>query len=90
MLILLSPAKTLNFDKGKLPGDHSLPLFIKDASVLVERLRQMTPDGIASLMKVSEKLAHLNYERFQDWQAPFTPENAKAAILAFAGEFMMG
>lgn len=85
MLILLSPAKTLNLDKGKLPGDHSLPVFLKDSATLIERLRGMTPRDISSLMKVSEKLAHLNYERFQAWQPPFTPENAKAAILAFAG-----
>ena len=80
MLILLSPAKTLNLDKGKLPGNHSLPVFLKDAAVLIETLRQMTPHDISSLMKVSEKLAHLNYERFQAWQLPFTPENAKANI----------
>lgn len=85
MRILLSPAKTLNFDKEKRLRVHSLPVFLKDASVLIERLRQMTPGDILSLMKISEKLANLNYERFQDWHTPFTAENAKAAILAFTG-----
>lgn len=90
MLVLLSPAKILNFDKEKLPSDHTLPVFLKDAAILIENLRQMTPHDISSLMKVSEQLAHLNYERFQDWHSPFTPKNAKVAILTFAGEVYEG
>jgi len=85
MIILLSPAKTLNPDKGKLPEEHSLPVFLNDAAVLIDRLRQMTAHDIASIMKVSEKLALINYDRFKAWHTPFTPENAKAAILAFDG-----
>lgn len=90
MLVLLSPAKTLKLDRETLPIDHSLPIFLKDASILMERLRQMTPEDISSFMKVSEKIAHQSYERFQAWQTPFTPKNAKAAILAFAGEVYEG
>ena len=90
MLILLSPAKTLNFDKERSVENYTLPLFLQDSSLLIERLRQMTPDDISSLMEVGEKLAHLNYERFQDWHKPFTPENSKAAIFAFTGDVYEG
>ena len=90
MLILISPAKTLDFKKEEVPKEHSLPPFLDESSKLIERLRQFTPNDITSLMKVSEKLAHLNYERFQDWHIPFTRENAKAAIMAFTGDVYEG
>lgn len=90
MVIVISPAKTLNFHKEKELGEYTFPLFLDHSSLLIEKLRQLTPDDIASLMKISEKLAHVNYERIQDWHRPFTPQNAKAAILAFTGDVYEG
>ncbi|MDH3973090.1 MAG: peroxide stress protein YaaA [Deltaproteobacteria bacterium] len=90
MLVLLSPAKTLNFEKERTFKNYTLPLFLHKSALLIEKLREMTPDDISSLMKLGEKLADLNYERFQDWSIPFTPENAKAAIMAFTGDVYEG
>ena len=85
MLITLSPAKTLDFDKQTLTRKHSTPIFLDDSSELVESLRSYSPRRLATLMGMSDKLAALNHERFSSWSTPFTTTNAKQAVLTFHG-----
>jgi cytoplasmic iron level regulating protein YaaA (DUF328/UPF0246 family) len=90
MLFLLSPAKSLNFDTpaGALP--HTQPLFVRQSAELIALLRQKSPQEIASLMKLSDKLAGLNVARYQAWSPKFTAKNAKQAVLAFDGDVYDG
>ena len=85
MLITLSPAKTLDFDKQTLTRKHTTPIFLDDSSELVESLRSYSPKRLATLMGMSDKLAALNHERFSSWSTPFTTTNAKQAVLTFHG-----
>ena len=85
MLITLSPAKTLDFDKQTLTRKHTTPIFLDDSSELVESLRGYSPKRLATLMGMSDKLAALNHERFSSWSLPFTTANAKQAVLTFNG-----
>jgi cytoplasmic iron level regulating protein YaaA (DUF328/UPF0246 family) len=90
MLILISPAKTLDFETPPLTRRATQPAFLEQSQILIDELQEMTPDSISSLMKISENLGHLNFERFMDWQTPFTKDNAKQAILAFKGDVYTG
>jgi len=90
MLITLSPAKTLDFEKQKLTKRHSQPAFLDESQQLIDSLRKFSPKKIATLMGVSSDLAELNHERFADWQTPFTMANAKQAVLAFRGDVFVG
>lgn len=90
MLTLLSPAKTLDFETPATTTSYSMPSLLEQSADLIDVLKQMAPDQIASLMKLSPALANLNADRFQQWQMPFTPDNAKAALLAFKGDVYTG
>lgn len=90
MLILVSPAKTLDFEQPPLTNEHSLPDFLPSSQQLIHVCRQLTPADIASLMKVSDNIAGLNAARFGDWQPNFNLENAKQAIFAFRGDVYTG
>jgi len=90
MLIVLSPAKTLDYE-SPLPGVKATrPRLLDYSAELIARARQLSPDQIASLMKVSDKIAHLNAERFNDWHQPFTEDNARPAAFAFKGDVYTG
>jgi cytoplasmic iron level regulating protein YaaA (DUF328/UPF0246 family) len=91
MLILLSPAKSLDYDTP-LPADlpHTLPPFIPQSRQLIEILRQKSPQEIASLMKISDPLAALNVARYQAWSSRFSARNARQALLAFNGDVYEG
>ncbi len=90
MLIVLSPAKTLDFDSDLLTRKHSMPTLIKDSAVLVNELVKKSPAELGELMHLSPALADLNVERFQDWEENFTTENARPALLAFRGDVYVG
>jgi cytoplasmic iron level regulating protein YaaA (DUF328/UPF0246 family) len=90
MLILISPAKTLDFDTPPATRTATQPAFLEQSAQLIDELQQLTPGGISSLMKISSKLGELNHERFMDWQVPFTKRNAKQAALAFKGDVYTG
>lgn len=91
MLILLSPAKSLDYDTPLPPGlAHTLPQFIPDATQLIEVLRQQSPQDIATLMKISDPLAALNVARYQAWTPKFSARNARQALLAFNGDVYEG
>jgi len=90
MIIVLSPAKTLDFKTLPTIADHTQPEFIDDAQALVDMLREFTPLELARLMHVSDALAALNATRYAEWAPPMTPVNAKQAVLAFNGDVYEG
>ena len=89
MLTVLSPAKTLDYETAPITQSATLPRFM-DQSLLVEDARGLDPDGIRALMGVSEQIAHLNHERFMNWQSESNSDNAKQAVLAFKGDVYTG
>lgn len=90
MLVVISPAKTLDFQTEPSTNKHSKPDFLRDSKKLIDVLRDKSPDEIASMMGISTQLADLNYQRYADWHTPFTPANAKQAVLAFRGDVYVG
>ena len=90
MMIVLSPAKTLDFDSPAPLPDHSEAQMLPDAQRLVGRLKAMEPRELGKLMSISDKLADLNATRFKLWRRPFTTPEAKQAVLAFAGDVYEG
>lgn len=90
MLILVSPAKTLDFEQPPLTQVYSQPDFLTHSQELIQVCRQLTPSDIATLMKVSDKIAGLNAARFGEWQPDFNLDNAKQAIFAFRGDVYTG
>lgn len=90
MLIVVSPAKTLDYESPLVTYRFTQPELLDHSAELIGRARQLTPDQIASLMKISDKLAGLNAARFADWQPGFTPANARQALLAFKGDVYTG
>lgn len=89
MIVLLSPAKTLDFTESAYPF-HSKPRLIKDSKLLVEDLRKKSSKDLQDLMKVSVKIADLNVDRFNSFKTPFNKKNAKPSILAFKGDVYTG
>ena len=89
MLLLLSPAKTLNFDSTDIKT-HTQPQFLEQSEALVNTLKEYSSKEIQDLMGVSEKIADLNVTRYQDFSLPFDQTNAKQAILAFKGDVYQG
>ena len=90
MLIVVSPAKTLDYESPLVTSRFTQPELLDHSAALITRARQLSPDQIASLMKVSDKLAGLNAARFAEWQPDFTPANARQALLAFKGDVYTG
>ena len=90
MLIVISPAKTLDFETAPITKDYSQPGFLKESRQLVSQLKKLTPAEVSSLMKVSDKLGVLNFFRFNEWKTPFTLDNSKQALLAFKGDVYTG
>jgi hypothetical protein len=90
MLMVISPAKTLDFDTPPVTQQHSQPRFLDDSAKLIKQLRKLSSADIASLMKLSDKLAGLNVARYESWQTPFDLDNAKQAVLAFKGDVYTG
>lgn len=90
MLMVISPAKTLDYDTAPVTQRFTLPEHLDDAQELIGILRDLTPAQIAELMHLSDKLAGLNAARFGSWHPDFTPANAKQALLAFKGDVYTG
>lgn len=90
MLTVISPAKTLDYDSPLPPHEATEPRLLDDSARLIRRARQLSADDIAQLMNVSDKIAQLNEQRFEDWSTPFTTDNARAAIFAFKGDVYTG
>ena len=90
MLMVISPAKTLDFDTPPTTERFTQPEYLKHSKELITQLRELTPAQISELMHLSDKLSGLNAARFGSWKTPFTPKNAKQAILAFRGDVYTG
>ena len=90
MLLVVSPAKKLDFESPLATTKISQPVLLEHSEILIERCIKLSPDQIASLMKLSDKLAGLNAARFGEWSLPFTSSNARQAILAFNGDVYSG
>lgn len=89
MLFVLSPAKTLDFEVEDW-GAARAPALLEQSTALVRRLRDFSAEDLQKLMGISAELADLNYERFQNFETPFSEKNAKPAILAFQGDVYKG
>lgn len=90
MLLIISPAKKLNVETPAPNTPFSQPACLDDAAILIDILRDKDSFEIADLMKLSMKLADLNMQRYQQWQTPFTPDNAKPALYMFHGDVYQG
>lgn len=90
MLILLSPAKTLDFKTPPLAKKATHPRFAEQCSELVNKLKKLDPKAIGKLMHISPKLAELNYERYQNYQTTHGKDNSRPAIFAFTGDVYQG
>jgi cytoplasmic iron level regulating protein YaaA (DUF328/UPF0246 family) len=90
MLIVLSPAKTLDYTTPHAPLPTTLPRFLKQTTALIGLLREYSPARLATLMGISDKLAVLNADRFAAWSPRFSADNSRPAVLAFAGDVYTG
>jgi cytoplasmic iron level regulating protein YaaA (DUF328/UPF0246 family) len=90
MKIIISPAKSLDFESKAPTSLYTQPRFLEQSEKLHEKLKTLSKNKISELMKVSDDLAALNYDRNQTWQTPFTTTNAKQAIYAFTGAVFQG
>jgi len=90
MLILLSPAKTLDFDSTVSITESTTPAFLKRSAQLVEAARTLSEDELAKLMSISPDLASLNHQRFASWKPAHTGKQVRQALLAFKGDVYQG
>lgn len=90
MLMLLSPAKKLDYDSPVRTALHTQPLFVPQAEALIDILRAKSAAEIAGLMSLSDALAELNVQRYAQWRPVFDLNNSRQAILAFNGDVYEG
>lgn len=90
MLMVISPAKTLDYETPATTSRFTLPQHLDDSQQLIEQLRELSPLQISELMHLSDKLAALNVARYASWTPRATVENAKQALLAFKGDVYTG
>lgn len=90
MLSVISPAKTLDFETPPTTEQVTQPSFLDHSQALIDILRDYSPQQISELMGISDKLSGLNAARFEEWQPPFTLNNAKPAAQAFQGDVYTG
>ena len=90
MLMVISPAKTLDYTSTPVTRRFTQPEHLDQAQPLINQLRKLTPAHIAELMSLSDPLAGLNAARYTSWQQPFSAENARQALLAFKGDVYTG
>ncbi|MBX8487169.1 peroxide stress protein YaaA [Pseudomonas cichorii] len=90
MLMVISPAKTLDYETPPTTERYTQPQYLDHSQELITQLRELTPAQIGELMHLSDKLSGLNAARFGSWTPAFTPDNAKQALLAFKGDVYTG
>jgi uncharacterized protein len=90
VLVLLSPAKTLDLESPVPTRRHTTPRLLERTEALVEVMRRRSPDDLQALMSISPDLAALNAQRYQDLTTPFTRRNARPALFTFAGDVYQG
>ena len=90
LVTIISPAKKLDYSPVEKNIDSTIPSLLEHSNELIKDLKSLNPQEVSSLMSLSDKLGALNYERFQEWETPFTKSNSKQAILAFKGDVYQG
>ena len=90
MLMVLSPAKTLDYDSPLITARATEPQLLDEAATLAALCKPLSPQALSSLMGISDKLAALNVARFAQWQREATTQNSRPAILAFKGDVYTG
>jgi cytoplasmic iron level regulating protein YaaA (DUF328/UPF0246 family) len=90
MLMLLSPAKSLDYETPPAVSRHTLPQFVDESAALIEVIKPYTPAQIGSLMDLSDALSQLNVARYGAWSPKFSARNSKQAVLAFNGDVYEG
>lgn len=90
MLMVVSPAKTLDFESPAKTKVATTPEFLDQSKILIDQLQYLSPNDVSDLMGISDKLANLNVERYLNWHTPFDADNAKQAALAFKGDVYTG
>jgi cytoplasmic iron level regulating protein YaaA (DUF328/UPF0246 family) len=90
MLVIISPAKTLDYQSPLVTQRFTQPELLEQSQQLMHLCQTLTPAQLSSLMSISDKLAGLNVARFSEWQPHFTLENARQALLAFKGDVYTG
>ncbi|MFK7747559.1 MAG: peroxide stress protein YaaA [Kordia sp.] len=90
MKIVISPAKSLDLESSIPTEKHTEACFLKEAAQLSKVLKKKSRKELSSLMKISDALADLNYQRNQEWELPFNIENARPSIYTFSGQVFQG
>ncbi len=92
MITILSPAKSLDFETPRTVDAHTVPPFRSESEALIGELRKKQPEQLVSLMNISEKLAELNFQRFQAWDFPENKatDDTRPALFAFQGDVYQG
>ncbi|MEX6625944.1 peroxide stress protein YaaA [Tenacibaculum salmonis] len=90
MKIIISPAKSLDFETKATTNTYTQPRFLDKSIKLNQKLKTLSKQELSDLMKISDDLASLNYQRNKDWQIPFDLDNAKQAIFSFTGVVFKG
>jgi cytoplasmic iron level regulating protein YaaA (DUF328/UPF0246 family) len=90
MKIVISPAKSLDFEKTLPTNQFTKPVYLKQTKEIVSILKKLKPKDLSELMEISDNLAQLNWQRNKEFKTPFTPENARPAIYAFNGDVYLG
>lgn len=90
MKIVISPAKSLDYERPLPMADYSMPAFLAQSRKIIKELKKLKPADLSSLMDISDKLADLNWQRNKKWKTPFTSQNARQAIYAFNGDVYLG
>lgn len=90
MIVILSPAKRLNFEMPNLAGKHSVPGYLDDSAKIVNVLKKYSAKKLQKLMDINDNLAESNFDRFQNWEPELNETVARPAILAFRGDVYLG
>jgi len=90
MKIIISPAKSLDFESEAATDNYTQPQFLEQSKKLNKKLKTLSKKKLSDLMSISDDLARLNYDRNQNWETPFTTKNAKQAIYTFTGAVFQG
>ena len=90
MIVILSPAKTLDFEKTSNFSKHTIPTFLEESTYLISELKKKNEQELSDLMSISSKLSTLNSKRYHSWNSDFNSSNAKQSIFCFKGGVYVG
>ena len=88
--MIISPAKTLDYESPLTTENFTIPDYLANSAELVDLMKKKSLADLVDMMQISKKIAELNVERFKSWELPFSPVNARQALLAFKGDVYKG